>query len=404
MANKMTEADNKKGHIIGTPAYANWRAFLENKPSLGAYEYLMYTDARLTGEVADGLEPYRFFNLVPVEMRKGRVRAAVALRVSLHADFRMLSPSMGETTNRSLYHGGGMEDELAALASLKCGVRFRIAGLTRRFDIEDDPQGRLEAYPNLPEPTSIMSDTRNIAGLSVPGFVLDSATGDHSMMPIKEIKTFVLLSPEHATDLVRAARLYQDALWTVESEPNLAWLMLVAAIETAANSFYSTEKPPLERLRISRPELVKSLEKAGGKELATLVADEFAGSIGATKKFVDFLIAFLSQPPQVRPKGMQVEWTESNLKVVFRRIYDYRSRALHDGIPFPAPMCMPPRLGHPLQGEVAEEKPLGLGHSIGIHAWQEKDTPILFHTFEYIARNALNAWWTEIATPDNRSD
>ena len=47
MENEMTGIDNKKGHIIGTPAYANWRAFLEDKPSLGAYECLMYTDARL---------------------------------------------------------------------------------------------------------------------------------------------------------------------------------------------------------------------------------------------------------------------------------------------------------------------------------------------------------------------
>ena len=88
MANKMTEVDNKKSHIIGTPAYANWRAFLENKPSLGAYEYLMYTDAWITGEVANGLEPYRFFNLIAIEMRKGRVRPAVALRYSLHIDFQ----------------------------------------------------------------------------------------------------------------------------------------------------------------------------------------------------------------------------------------------------------------------------------------------------------------------------
>lgn len=397
MANKMTEADNKKGYIIGTPAYANWRAFLENKPSLGSYEFLMYTDAWLTGEVESGVGPYRFFNLIPIETRKGRVRAAVALRMSLHADFQTPSPARRERTERALYHGGGMEDELAALASLRCGVRFKIAGLTRHFDIDGDPQGRLRAYDNLPEPILLISEGRNIAGLNVPGFVLDSATGTHSMMPIREIKTFVLLSPKHAADLVRAARLYQDALWIVESEPNLAWLMLVAAIETAANSFYITKDPPLEKLRVSRPEFVKYLENTGVQGLATKVADEFADSIGATKKFVDFLIEFLPQPPKLRPKWSQVEWTKSNLRTVFRRIYDYRSRALHDGIPFPATMCMPPRFG-PSRGVVAEEKPLGLGSAIGVHAWQEKDMPILFHTFEHITRSALNAWWDAMAT------
>lgn len=393
MANVMTEVDNKKGHIVGTPAYANWRAFLEEKPSLGAYEHLMYSDARLTGAVKDGLEPYRFFNLVPLEMRKGWVRAAVALRVSLHADFQTPSPSRGEKTKPPLYHGGGMVDELAALASLKCGVRFRIAGLTRLFEIGGDPQGKLTASLNLPEPPLLISATRNVGGLSVPGFILDSATGEHSMMPIKEIKTFATLSPEQAMDLVRAARLYQDALWVVESEPNLSWLMLVAAVETAANSFYATEEQPIERLRASRPELIESLEKAGGKELATKVANEFANSIGATRKFVDFLMKFCPAPPEQRPfEHYQIEWTPNNLKKVFRQVYGYRSRALHEGIPFPAPMCEPPILP---SSYVAEEKSLGAG--IGFNAWQAKDIPMLFHIFEYIARNALNAWWAEIA-------
>jgi len=63
--------------------------------------------------------------------------------------------------------------------------------------------------------------------------VLPAVTGQHSMMAIEEIKTFAALSPEQAIALGRAARLYQDALWLAESEPNLSWLMLVAAVETA---------------------------------------------------------------------------------------------------------------------------------------------------------------------------
>ena len=387
---------SEKISIPGTLAYANWKAFLENRPSLGQYEYLLYTDARFTGEIAGDLGPYRFFNLVPAEVRKGWVRPAVSLRVSVHFDFSMFLSS-GEQKG---YHGGGMEDELAALASLKCGVRFKIAGLTRRFEEGGDPQGRLEAYRNLPEPTSIINGTRNIAGLRVPGFVLDSATREHSIKPIHDLIKFPSLSPGQATDLVRAARLYQDALWTVEVEPNLAWLMLVSAVETAANSFYTRRGPPLERLRASRPDFVAFLENTGVEGLASKVAVEFADSLGASKKFCEFLEKFLPPPPNLRPEGTntQVNWEISNLKRVFRKIYDYRSRALHDGIPFPGPMCIPPFLS-PAHGEVAEEKPIGLGSQIGIHAWENKETPILFNTFEYIVRNALNGWWTEIGTP-----
>jgi hypothetical protein len=198
----MTGSDDKKRPLIGTPAYDNWRAFLENEPLLGSFEYLMYTDAWLTGEVAAGLEPYCFFNLVPIERQRGRVRAAVALRLSLHVDFE--TPSM-EKTDQSRYHGGWMTDELAALASLKCGVRFRAGGVTRRFDVNGDPQGRPVAWYSRPEPT---------LSIGIRGFVLPAVTGQHSMMPIAEMKTFAALSPEQAIALVRAARLYQDAIRT----------------------------------------------------------------------------------------------------------------------------------------------------------------------------------------------
>jgi hypothetical protein len=385
----MTDSDNKKRPLVGTPAYDNWRAFLENEPLLGSSEYLMYTDAWLTGEVATGLEPYRFFNLIPIGWQRGRVRAAVALRLSLHVDFE--TPSM-EKTDQSRYHGGWMTDELAALASLKCGVRFRAGGETRSFDIDGDPQGRPVAWDSRPEPT---------LSIGIRGFVLPAVTGQHSMMPIEEMKTFTALSPEQAIALVRAARLYQDALWLAESEPNLSWLMLVAAVETAASYWHSSKDLPLERLRETRSEFCEYLEATGVAGLATRVANEFADSIGATKKFIEFLLGHLPLPPKERPaEWSQVDWSPDNLKKAFRLIYAYRSRALHDGMPFPAPMCEPPFLHQ--SWEAVAERPLGLAASVGSGTWLAKDTPMLLHTFEYIARNALTAWWTSMATSANK--
>jgi hypothetical protein len=221
------------------------------------------------------------------------------------------------------------------------------------------------------------------------------------MMPIEEMKTFVFLSPEQAIALVRAARLYQDALWLVESEPNLSWLMLVAAVETAASYWQSSKDLPLERLKDSRPEFVQYLETTGVAGLATRVANEFADSIGATKKFFEFLLAYLPSPPQNRPdEWLQIEWSPENLKKAFRQIYDYRSKALHDGIQFPAPMCEPPFLNK--TGEAGAERPTGHATSVGGGTWLAKDTPMLLQTFEYIAREALAAWWTSMAASANK--
>ena len=142
------------------------------------------------------------------------------------------------------------------------------------------------------------------------------------------------------------------------------------------------------------------MEATGVAGLATRVANEFADSIGATKKFVEFLLVHLPHPRKKRPaEWSQVDWTRNNLKKAFRLIYAYRSKALHDGMPFPAPMCEPPFLHQ--SWEAVAERPPGLAASVGSGTWLAKDTPMLLHTFEYIARNALDAWWTSMATSAN---
>jgi hypothetical protein len=69
-------------------------------------------------------------------------------------------------------------------------------------------------------------------------------------------------------------------------------------------------------------------------------------------------------------------------------VYRYRSKALHEGRPFPAPMCMPPDR----VGQVLSEKPHG-DVSMAGGTWKAEDVPILLNTFEYIARNVLLKWW-----------
>jgi hypothetical protein len=282
-----------------------------------------------------------------------------------------------------------MIDELVALASLKCGARLRAGGEIRRFDVADDPQGRPVAWDSRPEPTLSISNRWG-------GFVLPALIGQYSMMPIEEMKTFISLSPEQTIALVRTARLYQDALWLAESEPNLSWLMLVAAVETAASFWCSSQSSPLERLRQARPNFCEELKATYGLDIVKRVAEEFADSIGATKKFVDFLLAYLPPPPRNRPpEWSQVDWSLGNLRRAFRQIYNYRSKALHGGMPFPEPMCMPP-FGEQA-GEVAPERPYGRRMMFGGGTWLAKDLPMFLHTFEYIARNALTDWWTSMA-------
>src|SRR5262249_14014844 len=156
---------------------------------------------------------------------------------------------------------------------------------------------------------------------------------------------------------------------------------------------------PLDRLKSSKPELCEFLERLCPEALSR-VADEFKDSLGASKKFKDFVIQFLPSEPQARPPAsfLRHDWSEQAIRRSMSVIYGHRSKALHDGIPFPLPMCEVPFRDS--GWEAPAERPLG-GSTSGMGGtWIEKDTPMLLRTFEYIARNALLNWWKRQASRD----
>ena len=369
---------------IGPPSYDNWRAFLDGDPSIAAFEFPLYSDANFTGQVEGSLGPYSFFNLVAFEQLDRLVRAAVVVRFELHMKFE--TPKMNKT-DVARYHGGDTDDEIAALASLILGCRFFAGGETRRFDIGGSPRGQPVAWHQRSEPT-LHFDVRRMR--------VRSAAGTHSLMVLEELAKFPKISPAAAIAVVRSARLYQDAIWLAESEPHLAWLLLVSAVETAANFWSSAQDLPIERMRASKPKLVDLLERAGGVELAESVAELIADSLGSTKKFVSFIMNHIPPAPAIRPAEWgQASWEKEKLTTALRTIYGHRSKALHDGIAFPAPMCESP-FKHETWNAVAE-KPSFIAASKSGGIWIAEDTPMYLHTFEYIARNCLLSWWRNLA-------
>ena len=283
-----------------------------------------------------------------------------------------------DRTDAKRYHGGELSDEIAALVALCLGIRFKSGGYTRRFDPNGDPKGRPVAFNTHKNPVLLRPTSHPP--------VLPRALGEHRLQDAVILGQFNGLGPQDAMALVRASRLYQDAVWIAESQPELAWVMLVSAVEAAAGHWKATEESPQERLRASRPDLEKLLEAKGGRKLVSRVAEQIADYMGSTKKFIDFVLEFMPEPPSKRPpEHAQHPWDRKGMKKSLRTIYRWRSRALHGGTPFPWPMCQAPiGLG---------EKPNGLAtHAYGA-VWVAKDTPMLLHTFEYIFRGALvNRW------------
>jgi hypothetical protein len=379
----MEEGKDQERRDRGPFAYENWVLSLRDAPRQMSFEYPLFTDAHITGMVTEGYGPYQFLNTI-ASVKRGSARKYPAIVLRMNSYLVYDPETDWSRTDESRYHGGLIHDEVAALLSLCLGIRFKAGGYTRIFEPDKDPVGlpvhySFEDDPVLPETTR--------------EYVIPQAVGTHSLDDVAPFKNLAVLSPGEAIALVRAARLYQDGLWIAESEPALSWLMLVSAVETAAHAWKETEETPLERLQASRPELENLLREAGGEQFLLKVAEQIAPYMGATRKFIDFVLAFLPEPPPERPvEWAQHPWDESSMKRSMQMIYKYRSRALHGGTPFPAPMSLPPMS---LEGRRIEV-PSGATGTKG-SVWVARDLPMLLHTFEYIARKALLKWWESMA-------
>ncbi|MCL4263838.1 MAG: hypothetical protein KJ069_11510 [Anaerolineae bacterium] len=369
----------------GPFVYENWKLFLSGKPLQAVWEYPLFTDAHIIGEIRNKYGPYQLLNTVPNPPDSGNLAPSIILRTQMYTDSadRM---SM-ENTNTERFHGGLLSDEIAALVALCMGIRTQAGGATRYFTPENDPQGQPINWFSDQNPTLVKRMTR--------GAILPRALHTHNLEQTHLLGRLTELSASEAIALVRAARLYQDAVWIIESEPELAWLFFVSAIEIAANHWFQAESDAMVTLEEAKPDLVTFLDKAAGQAVAQEIAREFAPYLRSSKKFRDFAINFLPDPLQERPEELfQVSWNTKNMKKALVQIYDYRSRALHGGIPFPLPMCIP-------ASAMKEEKPLGLATSAYGSVWLAKDTPMLLHVFEHIVRHALLNWWESMLSDEN---
>ena len=363
---------------IGPTSYRNWKAQLAGTRVYGASEVPIYSDAALTGEIRSGLGPYELRNGLPASL----IDPAAVLTIVSHLDPSQL-PAM-DKTNTASFTGAWLGDEIAALVSLACGARV-MAGAPTRY-LQSDGKTWILMGDRMRPTLSPRTNGR--------GLVLPRAVEEKPLEP-DLLATFAALEPEAATVVVRAARSYRDALWIAEAEPDLAWLLLVSALEVAAVQQQIENTPPLDIMRASKPKLIARLEAVGGG-LAEEVANGLARELRATVRFLGFMDRFMPRPPDRRPAfgALCIDWSTEGLRRTMTKVYELRSLALHEGIPFPPPMCQAPPAVQ--LAEAPAEVMLGLSSSTTGGVWTRRDAPLLLHTFEYIARGALLKWWAAL--------
>ena len=255
-------------------------------------EYDIYSDSRFTGQVQHPRWPCAFLNAIAEEL--GTVDVTLVLRVAFYNTDHPFEPEWSKS-NDTAYHGGWIDDEFVALASLCLGARLASGGISRRFS-ESDPYGQPARWSRKLKPPFVSKDRG----------MLPDVRGRHPLERLSRLESVPHIEPKRYVSLVRSCNLYRDALWISEWDANLAWLLLVSALEAGAKDACSDR--------------------------------------GSTKRFINFAMRFMPEPPDSRPEGetLRFTWSECHFRRMLCKVYDYRSRALHEGTPFPWPMLEPP--------------------------------------------------------------
>lgn len=352
------------------------------------FEFPLLSDGFVVDELLMDFGPYQFANVLMPTNQCGLVQPTLVLRFTFHIQPRGFWSKTGRRRIDN-FQGGRPIDEISALASLALGIRFRAGDVSRRFSEDGDPYGTPAASGNPRDPVLL----RGSEGLILPS-ACDSYYRRVSIRDLKPLGLLPRLQPSDVIALLRAARLYQDSLWIVESEPSLAWVMLVSAVETAANHWARDDSDSVEILRDTKRDLFELLERTNNGHLIQSVADYVAANMKSTKKFIDFCKNFCPPAPPKRPENeyLRHPWSNTKLRKALNTIYGHRSKMLHAGLPFPIQLCEAPAQSGNSYQEVpeAEDSPEG--------CIEGQDDSFMLHTFEYIVRESLLKWWNTMSS------
>ncbi|MFV9452759.1 hypothetical protein ACNJ7E_04715 [Rhodococcus sp. NM-2] len=366
---------------MGTVAWKNWVAFNDGNPLIETYEDELHSDVSFFGgPISFG--PHRLSTVLR-RNTQAHVGPAIIVEGDLHADLIPEVVVDGELapSDSKGYHGGTIGDEIAALISLELGVRIRFAGMRRSTGIQgsglppfymDVPRLARPGQPDREVLPHVVSRSTDLSGVSLLG-------------------SLPALDEDLQVELVRAARAYSQGIWWANEDPNQAWLQLVTAVEIAAGFRQKVADEPSALIEELWPELWTAIEPAEDsvrKKVSKLLAPQ----VRATRKFIDFLEKYSPARPDPEPQFDKLDWRQ--MRKHAQVVYRHRSKALHDGKPFPMPMLEVPRID---ESGVLQETPSGLSAGGLGGVWLAEETPMLLSTFEYIVRGSLLRWWEEQA-------
>lgn len=216
-------------------SYRNRKMLNEGADVISTVEFIIYSDSTFTDQVLDE-EAYSFLNMLPLS--HGDVVPSIIIRANWSVDINKTIFS-GTEPYTSHFHGGWYAAEIAALITLKLGVRAHSGTVTREYGYYAPEHGQPRAVQNPPPPFF-----RKNKQLIVP-----FCKKNIGIAELKEINNIHLLSEKNFNYLIKTTRSFQDSLWICESSPNPAWLLMVSALETAAQQWDQSKRSNIEKVK-----------------------------------------------------------------------------------------------------------------------------------------------------------
>ncbi len=96
----------------------NWKALIEGKPIKAAFEFPLFTDAHITGEITKSYGPYQLLNTAPI-FKQRTIAFSIILMFSEHLDKNPTTQEM-DKSDTDRYHGGWlMKSHLSCLCAVE---------------------------------------------------------------------------------------------------------------------------------------------------------------------------------------------------------------------------------------------------------------------------------------------
>lgn len=319
-------------------------------------EYEVITNAHIVGEWDFG--PYRF-GIWEFESKQEGEERKLFLKIT---DTR--EPEYGFYISRLI------AEEIIFLASLFLHRSLQLGPIIR---IDDTPYYSRESHRRARAwlDKSLVSGKSNLDELN------------------KSIVLIQGLKKEYHQRFRLAVRLYHQALSLIETQPDIAYLNLISAIETLSQDF-DIGDVSISDINIKLARLLESIKES---ELRIQIIQSILKSEKfIRRRFREFILNHIESSFWLRKKPDTGAIKREDLPRILNNIYDQRSKTLHDGDPFPPWVYQDPT-------RYEWEIPTALSISFGEKKWLPKEFIPYPHFFEklvnhvlitYLKRNQIN--------------